>query len=368
MLYDNEEKVKDLLAGSLFLGGGGGGSPEEGYERAMSALKKGDVELISLSELHRRNPEGRGYVVTFAGVGSPATEEAYYSDQVYPRITELLGRCLDGPVIGVIPCEIGASSSFEPFIPAVLLGVPVIDAPCDGRAHPLGTMGSLGLECRGDHTVQAAAGGREGTADYLEIFTEGTIKSTAALVRNAAALAGGAVAVCRNPVSADYLETAGAKGAYALAAEIGRLLRGSEGTQSGVDAVLKRLGGKRLCRAVVSNYRLSTANALDYGKFSAAEYEVSFCNEFMTVDSLGRRLCTFPDLITAFDAETGAILSSAEIREGREILLCAVPRQNLPLGAGLRNKENYRFLEEATGQAFIRHLGELFAGAAAEKT
>ena len=29
MLYDNEEKIKDLLAGSLFLGGGGGQVPRK---------------------------------------------------------------------------------------------------------------------------------------------------------------------------------------------------------------------------------------------------------------------------------------------------------------------------------------------------
>lgn len=360
MLYDNEEKIKDLLAGSLFLGGGGGGSPEEGYARAMSALKQGKVELISLQELRQRHKNsGKGYIVTFSGVGSPASESAFYSDQVYPRITKLIQKQLDGPIIGVIPCEIGASSSFETFIPAVLLDVPIIDAPCNGRAHPLGTMGSLGLERGKNHTIQAAAGGRENTDDYVEMFAEGSVEHTSALVRNAASLAGGAVAVCRNPVSLSYLEEHGAKGAYSLATEIGHLLRSGTDFLAGIEKVLAHLGGKRLCCGKVSDFQLSTDNALDYGSFSIAGYRIGFCNEFMTVSTESSRLYTFPDLITAFDIDSKTIVSTAQIENDQKLLLTAVPYKNLPLGAGLKNKKNYEPLERSTGEAFICYLDSL---------
>ena len=59
----------------------------------------------------------------------------------------------------------------------------------------------------------AAAGGRENTSDYIEMFAEGSVEHTS--VSSAMPpVHGGAVAVCRNPVSLSYLEEHGAKGAY----------------------------------------------------------------------------------------------------------------------------------------------------------
>ena len=79
MIFD-KESIQDLLIGSLLLGGGGGGCPKEGEERALSALKLGNVELITIDELKERSRDG--CIVTISGVGSPASDTAYYSDDV----------------------------------------------------------------------------------------------------------------------------------------------------------------------------------------------------------------------------------------------------------------------------------------------
>ncbi len=36
-------------------------------------------------------------------------------------------------------------STFNGWLEASMLGIPLIDAPCNGRAHPTGVMGSLNL-------------------------------------------------------------------------------------------------------------------------------------------------------------------------------------------------------------------------------
>ncbi|MRN26332.1 DUF917 family protein, partial [Romboutsia ilealis] len=244
MIFD-KESIQDLLIGSLLLGGGGGGCPKEGEERALSALKLGNVELITIDELKERSRDG--CIVTISGVGSPASDTAYYSDDVYPRILELLGTQSETPIAGFISCELGASSSFEPFIPAALSGLPIIDAPCDGRAHPLGVMGSLGLESSGHTVIQAAAGGRPENKTYTELTVKGSVENTASLVRNAAHLAGGAVAVARNPVSIPYLETHAAAGAYAQALKLGRAYRTAASPALAIEAALRQLNGRILC-------------------------------------------------------------------------------------------------------------------------
>lgn len=166
MIID-KEYAERLSYGSQILGFGGGGSAEEGLlmcEAAFEIAEKNghSIELISIKELAARHPKG-GKIVTISGVGSPAADTAYTPPDYYPRLMELLEKegCRD--IIGFISCEIGASSSFEPFLPAAMLGVPVIDAPCDGRAHPLGLMGALTLEKRGFSVLQVCVGGRKGS-------------------------------------------------------------------------------------------------------------------------------------------------------------------------------------------------------------
>lgn len=97
-------------------GCGGGGDFNEGLSTAIEAIGKGEVELITMEELKARGEDG--IVVTISGVGSPASEEAYYSTDVYPVIVDSLREKVEQKIIGFIACEIGASSTFEPFIPA----------------------------------------------------------------------------------------------------------------------------------------------------------------------------------------------------------------------------------------------------------
>ena len=206
------EHAEYLSLGSLLLGCGGGGNVQQGinaYEAAFrNAEERGNsIEVITVEELAARHPEG-GVIVTISGVGSPASPTSYTPPEYYPRLMELLQKQLEGQqIIGFISCEIGASNTFEPFVPASILGVPVIDAPCDGRAHPLGLMGSLGLEKKQLPVVQCAVGGRKGengtAGQYVEISVSGSVESCAALIRNSSAQAGGFVMVARSKNTAN---------------------------------------------------------------------------------------------------------------------------------------------------------------------
>ena len=111
----NLEDVKKIAIGSLFLGGGGGGDIREGLSTARRALELGEVQIIPLSEVSDKE----GVILTISGVGSPASDTAYYSEDVYEKILYLIQSQEKKKIIGFIPCEMGASSSFEPFIPAV---------------------------------------------------------------------------------------------------------------------------------------------------------------------------------------------------------------------------------------------------------
>ena len=357
----NLEDVKKIAIGSLFLGGGGGGDIREGLSTARRALELGEVQIIPLSEVG----EKEGVILTISGVGSPASDTAYYSEDVYEKILYLIQSQEKKKIIGFIPCEMGASSSFEPFIPAARLNIPVINSACDGRAHPFGIMGSLGLE-KGDKniTVQAGAGGRESTNTYVEVLLTGSIETTSDLIRNAAAKAGGAIAVARNPVAPSWLETSGATGAYDLAYRLGEVYLTGKTVEEKIAAACSVVEGNIICQGRVENYTLCTENALDHGSFTVSsendKYQLYFFNEYMAVDKNGERLHTFPDLITTIDTQTGEILTTAQIENGCNITVVAASKEHMLLGKGLLYRDVYQRIENILNIEMQKYIDEIY--------
>jgi DUF917 family protein len=73
-------------------------------------------------------------------------------------------------------------------------------------------------------------------------------------------------------------------------------------------------------------------------------------NEFMAADDgKGKRLTTFPDVITAFDTATGLPISGGFIKEGMEIALFAIDKQFIPLSTGVKDPTVYPEVEKALG-------------------
>ena len=71
----NSTDIQKIAAGSLILGGGGGGNVQEGLDTAAKALQMGQVEILPASDISNKD----GVVLTISGVGSPASENAFYA-------------------------------------------------------------------------------------------------------------------------------------------------------------------------------------------------------------------------------------------------------------------------------------------------
>lgn len=356
----NSKDVQKIAMGSQILGGGGGGNVQEGLDAAAKALQMGKVEILPASDISNRD----GVVLTISGVGSPASETAFYADDVYEKILHFMQTQLDQNIIGFIPCEMGGSSSFEPFIPAALLNLPIINSACDGRAHPFGIMGSLGLEKKGNYTIQAGAGGRKEDDTYIEILTMGSVESTSDLIRNTASNAGGAIAVARNPIPLSWLEDAGATGAYDLACQLGEAYLSGSTPMESLQKISPLVDGSILCCGAVNNYTLQTENALDHGHFTVSAegstYKMYFFNEYMALEKDGHRLHTFPDLLITVDAGDGSVLSTAEIRDEQEVIVFAAPKEKMILGKGLRYRGTYQRIEDILHIEMQKYVESIF--------
>lgn len=348
-----EAMAEAAILGGAVLGGGGGGSMQKGRQNIKEALALGPVRLIDIDDIA---PDA--VLITGSAVGAPAAVDAQALPRDYVRVVEILAANGCPKPQGFIPNECGGSSITNGWVPAALMGLPVVDALCNGRAHPTGTMGAMGLH-KAEHYVsqQAAVGGKKENGAYVEMYVSGKLDHTSAMVRAAAVRAGGLVAVARNPVAASYAKRYGACGALRQAIELGTLMKAAQprGGQAVAEAAVQYLGGEIVTFAPVRSRALETTGGFDTGTIVIGEYETTFWNEYMTLERNGTRIATFPDLIMTLDAD-GLPVTTAEIKETAEVFVIKVPLDKLLLGEGMRSLDLLRTIEPVVGREILKYI------------
>lgn len=351
-LIITRELAEAAVLGGAVLGGGGGGSMEKGLRNVSEALASGILRLVDIDDV---DPET--VLITGSAVGAPAAKAACARPKDYVRVVEILtdnGAPRPG---GFIPNECGGSSITNGWVPAALMRLPVVDAPCNGRAHPTGAMGSMGLHRDPDYiSRQAAAGGSPELGLYLEIHAAGRLDAVAPLIRAAADRAGGLVAVARNPVKASYAKRYGAPGALKQAIRLGEIMLSAKpsGGEAVAEAAAGFLGGRVAGRGTVSELELVTRGGFDSGRIAVGGMETTFWNEFMTLEENGERLATFPDLIMTLD-RGGMPVTTAELKKGQEVFMIVVSAGNLILGEGMRCRDLLESIEPVIGRSILEY-------------
>jgi DUF917 family protein len=317
--------VEAAVLGGTILGGGGGGRIDMALDLARLAVTYGTPQLWSLDEL-----EEHGLVAVVAAVGAPGAPHQHVTPAHYVRSLETLRghlrqRADSGRVIGLAANENGAVGTINGWLQASVTGLPVLDAPCNGRAHPTALMGSLGLHR--DEGYVAAAGFSGGSVDcYLEGAVSGRLREVSRLVRAASIGAGGLVAVARNPVPVSRLAKDGAPGGISQAIHLGQVLQAR-----GVAGVVSELGGQVIAEGVVDEFTIEQRGGFDVGRLRIGDVEARFVNEYISVDAAGERVATFPELAMTFETSSGRPLVSAEVAVGLSATVVVAPRDALLL-------------------------------------
>lgn len=327
------EDVEKAVYGGCILGGGGGGWISDGLERAETALKTGVIELITIDELADED-----YVTCVSMVGAPSAEERYIDEGQFIDTVKRMQAEFDEPIKALMTNENGASGTVNGWIQAAATGLPLLDAPCNGRAHPTGTMGALNLSEQPDYvSIQTFAGG-DGE-NRIAGIVKGTLTKTSSIVRRMSVEAGGMVLVCRNPVSIAYAKENAALGGITQAIELGEaFLSKPEGIER-VHAVASFLGGEVLHTGEVTGFNLKKDGGFDVGLVQLENVELTYWNEYMTAEVGGVRKGTFPDLIMTFNAKSGEPVVTAEIELGMELAVINVPKENLKLSSTMFNQK-----------------------------
>ncbi|USG65531.1 DUF917 family protein [Brevibacillus ruminantium] len=345
----DERMMEAAVYGGAVLGGGGGGWIEDGLQIGRLALEVGQPVLVSDDEMADDD-----LLVTVSLVGAPAAKDKFLKPIHYVRALELLSEKLKKPLSGIHTNENGAGTTVNGWFQAAVTGLPIVDLPCNGRAHPTGTMGSLNLHELPDYVSHQAAAGGKGER-YVEMSISSTIEKAASMIRKVSVEAGGLVAVARNPVTVSYARANGAPGGIRQAIEVGEALLGNKG-EAAIEAVCAKLGGRVVAEGEVRECSLETTGGFDVGRVIVGNTEMTFWNEYMTLEQDGKRLATFPDLIMTLDARTARPIVTAAIESGQAVAVIHVPADKLILSATMRNKGLLKPIEDVIGKEILPYL------------
>ncbi|MBX8946799.1 DUF917 family protein [Lysinibacillus sp. K60] len=334
-----KDDAKKAVYGGCILGGGGGGWIHDGLAKSESAFEMGTPNLITIDEL-----QDDDYVACVSLVGAPSAKELYVDSQQLVQTVQRMQKEFPQPIKAIMTNENGASTTINGWLQAAGTGLPVIDAPCNGRAHPTGSMGSLNLtEVDGYLSIQTFSGGKNDKK--IEGIVSASINKASNVVRSMSVEAGGMVGVCRNPVQVDYVKKNAAVGGITQAIELGEVFLSVPEGPERIEAVALYLKGRVIHSGTVSSYELNETGGFDVGFVKIDDLELTFWNEYMTAEINGERKGTFPDLIMTFDAKTGCPLVSAEIQEGQSIAVISVPKDNLKLSSTMFNEKLLKSIE-----------------------
>ena len=346
----DEYTVEHAVYGGAVLGGGGGGKIADGLQIGRLALEVGQPILRTAEEMKEED-----LLVTVSLVGAPAAKEQYVKPMHYIKAIDLLSQTIKEPIRGIITNENGAGTTVNGWFQSAVTGLPVVDIPCNGRAHPTGVMGSLNLsEQAGFISHQAAVGGR--SERYLEFTISSALDIAAKTVRQMSVEAGGLVAVARNPVHVAYAKKHGASGAIQQAIQVGEALCSRKGERA-IDSVVSLLGGKVIGEGTVTEFKLETTGGFDVGTVTINnDWNMTFWNEYMTIEKDGIRYGTFPDLIMTLDVKTGRPIVTAEVEKGQNLAVIVVPKEKLILSSTMRNHLLMCPIEKIIGKQIINYL------------
>ena len=327
---------------------GGGGWVDHGYLVGRTAVSFGTPRLASIDEV---DPDA--LVVTVTAIGAPGAAAWEMQPRDYVRALQLLAAELDQPVVATMTAQNGSSTTCNGWLQSAVLGTLVLDAAGDGRAHPTGKMGSIGLtSLSGYVAVQSVAGGNRAQGRYLEAVVRGPVSLCANVLRTASDQSGGFIASARNPVSARYVRDHAALGAISLALELGEAMIAAEqaGPDAVIDAIVGRLGGRILARGPVRDKAMRYENAFDIGSLSVGDVELGFVNEYLTAESGGERIATFPDVLTTLSLSNGRPAAIKDLVDGAEVAVLHADKSQIPVGDGVRDPSVYPEVEAMLGK------------------
>jgi len=332
------EDCDDFIQGCLFLGTGGGGSPEKGRRMLKAALDDGIVpKWVDAADI-----SDDAWTVTPYGMGSIAplsqdTEQeierlglvAKVGDEAMAEVVKELGAYLGKPIGCLVAAEIGAGNSPAPLVTGARMGIPVVDGDYAGRAVPEEMQATTYLY--GKNSWPVASVDKWGNVVIVKYTVSSHMFER--IGKMLAVAAYGGTTMAGTPLPGGEMKEVLVHGTLTKSLAIGQAMRKARSKgEDPIDAALEVTGGWRLFEGVVTGkdwedrggYMYGTTHVKGTGDYKGQTLDVWFKNENHVTWLNGEPWICSPDLVSLLYRDSGEGTTNSDIKEGDEVVAVGV--------------------------------------------
>lgn len=322
-----ESDLEPLSIGAWILGAGGGGSPYHAYLNLRRLYRDGR----SVSLVDPRALADEDLVAVVSNMGAPLVGQERLSDpELAARPVRMMEEHLGRSFHAVMSLEIGGGNAFQPLLVGAVLGLPVVDADCMGRAFPEAQM-----------TTFAIGGLPMFPLTLADVRDNAVIVARAAswpwmerISRRVCVAVGSIAATCKAPRTGREVKQWGVLHSVTRAIGIGRAVLGARARHDDpIAALTAHTGGARLFGGKIADVNRRTTDGFLRGTAAIAgldgdrghELVLEFQNEFAMGLLDGRPRVMTPEIICVMDAESGEAIGTETLRYGQRVTVVALP-------------------------------------------
>ena len=328
------EDCEDFILGCLFLGTGGGGSPEWGRRMLKAALEDGIApEWVDASripdDVWTVTPYGMGSIAPL----SPDTQQEIerlglvprFGDEAMAEAVRELQDYLGKPIGCLVAAEIGAGNSPAPLVTGARMGIPVVDGDYAGRAVPEEMQATTFLYGKSCWPVSSVD--KWGNVAIVKSAVSSHMFER--IGKMLAVAAYGGTTMAGTPLSGREMKEVLVHGTLSKCLAIGQAIRTARTKgDDPVDAALRVTDGWRLFEGVVTGkdwedrggYMYGTTHVKGTGDYQGQTLEVWFKNENHVSWLDGKPWVCSPDLLSLVYMDSGEGISNTDIKHGDSVV------------------------------------------------
>lgn len=353
------QDCEDLIRGSMFMGTGGGGSPDWGSGVFTAALEQGlDVGWVDVEDI----PDDAWTITTY-GMGSIAPMSQETQEEIdrlglvdmhgHGDMDEAVREMQEYAQVkigAIVPPELGAGNTPAPLVTGARLGIPVVDGDYAGRAIPEEIQGTPNLH--GKRGWPFTTVDRWGNVCIVKEACDIHMMERIGKMLSVAAYEGCSIAAYL--LSGEEMKQVVVRNTLSRCLELGRAIRqarerGGDPVMAGVECtagwllfegeVVKKEWEDRL------GYMIGTTYIEGKGEYEGRSFRVWFKNENHVSWLDDEPFVTSPDLVVIVDRRSGEGMTNTLLEVGQQVAVI-----------GARGLEAFRS-QKGLGYAGPRYFG-----------
>ena len=330
----NKQDVKAIIYGACLMGAGGGGALESGLLLLEDYSKKREiaVKMQSLDEM-----EDGTYAGVVAGMGSPIKFKERGADfSVEPVVAydalKKVAFFMNKKITTVLAVEYGALNSFVPMMVAMENNEPFIDADGCGRAVP--ALNTLLFDVNGIATAPNVMTNAKGDVMINYPVDPYDAKGLENIGRYVCQAFDMLMGISGWISSKEEIKNLLVPDAYTHAMKVGKAMLDAIEKKLDVTEEIKKVTPFReLWRGKLTKMETQVVGGFDIGRtffegigaYEGKKFQVDYKNENLVAFEDQKPLITVPDIICFINLDTGEPMSNADVAEGQNVLVGAMP-------------------------------------------